>query len=161
MTAGPTQPNDSGRHFEMFMPIEGHKPRLPKRFSWAVGVELLSNRFRHVPQADSVRLWFHDHPSPDYTLTMEQIANRGVAYRILTVWYSYDRSGSKWYVMIYPVEASKRRTIHSMLHDSAFASIDAWLCEPRTSVWLGTSHHLDCTYDPSEPALTVSERPGR
>jgi len=158
MNAQPTQQDDTKRLFEVYMPVEGRKPRLAKRFSWPVGVELLSSRFAHIPQADSIRVWFDDHPSTDYTLTMEQIANRGEAHRILTVWYYYKRTGAEWFLMVYPVEAVRRTAIHAMLFDSAFAALDSWLCETRTPVWLGSPHHLDCIFDPLVQTLSVVER---
>lgn len=158
MITPPTQQDDHQRQFEVYMPVEGRKPRLSKRFAWPVGLELLSSRFGHIPQAASIRVWFSDHPSTNYTLTMEQIANRGLAYRMLTVWYYFQPNGASWFLMVYPVEASRRAAVRLLLEDSAFVAIDAWLCEARTPVWLGSSHYLDCIFDPTEQTLAVSER---
>ena len=159
MTAQPTEQDESLRLFEVYMSIEGRKPRLPKRFCWPVGVELLSSRFSHVPQADSIQVWFDDNPSTNYCLTMEQIANRLLPYRILTVWHYVQKHRVSWYFMVYPVEAMRRSGIRTALHENAFTAIDQWLCEDRTPVWHGSSHHLDCVYDPTEQTLTVAERP--
>ena len=148
MTAQPKGHGESPRLFEVYMPVEGHKPRLPKRFCWPVGVELLSSRYSHIPQSDLIKVWFNDHPSSDYCLTMEQIANRLLPYRILTVWHYVLKHRVSWYFMVYPVESMKRSGIRAMLHETAFAAIDQWLCEERTPVWHYSSHHLDCIFDP-------------
>lgn len=73
--------------FEVYMPIEERKPRLPKRFSWPVGVERLSERFASVPQARHSRIWFGDHPfdstAANPRLTMEHIGKSTRPLRII------------------------------------------------------------------------------
>lgn len=159
MNEKPMEDGESPRLFEVCLPIGGRKPRLPKRFCWPVGVEMLSSRFSRIPQADWIKVWFNDHPSSNYCLTMEQIANRRLPYRILTVWHHVLKHQARWYFMVYPVEASRRAAVRSLLQETAFAAMERWLCEERTPVWHRSSHHLDCIFDPNEQTLEVVERP--
>lgn len=150
--------------FEVYMSVDERKPRLPKRFSWPVGVQRLSERFALVPQASQFRVWFGDHPfdstSAKPRLTMEHIANHRLAYPILSVWY-YVRGGrTDWFIMLYPVEASKKRQVRALLEESVFPGIESWLLEERSPSWLVASHRLECIYDPDGETINITTTKG-
>jgi hypothetical protein len=150
--------------FEVYMPVDERKPRLARRFSWPVGVERLSERFASVPQASHFRVWFGDHPfdstSAKPRLTMEHIANHHLAYPILSIWYYVRGGNTDWFIMLYPVEAAKKRQVRALLEESVFPGVESWLLEERTPSWLATSHRLECIYDPDGETINISTTKG-
>ena len=150
--------------FEVYTSVDGRKPRLGSRFSWPVGVERLSERFALVPQAPHFRVWFGDHPfdstSAKPRLTMEHIANRHLAYPILSVWYHVRGGSSDWFIMVYPVEATRKQQVRALLEESIFSGIESWLLEERSRSWLATSQRLECIYDPDGEAINITTTNG-
>lgn len=142
----------------VWIPAEGHKPKLARNFAWVVGVELLSKRFAHVPQYDNLQIWFNDHPT-DYRERLDEIIRRQIPYQILTVWYS-TMGNPHWFFMVYPVESKKRSKIRALLEASAFPIVDDWMCKEKPETWLMTQKHLRCIYYQNEMRIEVNEEGG-
>ncbi|HUF63960.1 MAG TPA: hypothetical protein VMN36_17910 [Verrucomicrobiales bacterium] len=145
--------------FEVYTPIEGHKPRLSSRFSWPIGVEALSNYLADVPQADDLRVWFNDRPM-EYRWTMDKIADQKLAYQIATVWYAATGREPRWFLMIYPVESGLRRQAKELLEAEGLQHIRTFLTREHTETELLTSHHFRCIFDPVNKTLSYKNDKG-
>jgi len=143
--------------FEVYMPVDERKPRLGRRFSWPVGVERLTERFASVPQAPHFRVWFSDHPF-DSTSAKPRLTMEHLAYPILSIWYYVRGGNTDWFIMLYPVEATKRRQVRAQLDESIFPAIESWLLEARTPSWLATSHRIECIYDPDGETINITTK---
>ena len=133
----------------------GHyKPRLPKAYSWAAGTQRLSERFASIPQIGDIVVWYDDRPKGRTRL--DQIIPQGVPYQVFTVWY-YPSGTPRWHLMVYPVASERKSVVRGLLEASAFPKVEAWLCEPRTELWLATEKHLRCIYHPGEDRIEVRE----
>ncbi|MEI7902357.1 MAG: hypothetical protein WCK89_19070 [bacterium] len=123
------------------------KPHLPKAFSWALGVECLSERFADVPQFHNMKVWFDDHPvDGSWRVTMLKAAASKVPQQVLTVWYS-SSGDAQWYLMVYPVEADRRSHVRCLLEEQAFPVVEQWLKAERSEIWLQGDKHLRCIWD--------------
>jgi hypothetical protein len=137
----------------------GHyKPKLPKAYSWAVGTQRLSERFASIPQMGDIVVWFDDRPKGART-RLDQIIPQGVPYQVFTVWY-YPSGTPRWHLMVYPVAAERKSVVRGLLEAAAFPKVEAWLCEPKTDVWMATGRHLRCIYHPCEGRIEVKEDGG-
>ena len=132
---------------------EGHKPRLPRAYSWAVGTQRLSARFAGIPQIGDSVVWYDDRPQGGRT-RLDQIIPQGVPYQVFTVWY-YPSGTPRWHLMVYPVASERKSVVRGLLEASAFPKVEAWLCEPRTELWLATEKHLRCIYHRGEDRIEV------
>ena len=135
--------------------LAGHKPRLPKAFSWSVGTQRLSQRFANIPQFGDAMIWYDDRPM-DYRLRLDQVIRQGIPYQVFTVWYT-TISTPHWFFVVYPVAAERKSLVRGLLEASAFPTVEAWLCEHKNGVWLASDKHLRCIYRPIEGRIEVKE----
>jgi hypothetical protein len=133
------------------------KPRLPRAFSWVIGVERLSKRFADVPQFNSLQVWFDEHPvEGNYRMTMIKASTSQIPQQVFTVWYS-ARGEAKWYFMVYPVESAKRACVRELLEAQTFPVVEKWLKAEHTKVWLQADKHLRCIWDRTTDRIEVKE----
>ena len=130
--------------FPVFTPIEGHKPKLGKSFSWIIGAEIISNYFHDIPQYDNISIWFNERPL-QYKYRMDVIQSEEIPYQIFTVWYSvlYE---PHWFFMVYPIIKSKRKEIQKVLVEQSFPKIKDWLTRERDKIWYMDEKHFRCIY---------------
>ncbi|MDD5707537.1 MAG: hypothetical protein PHR35_16565 [Kiritimatiellae bacterium] len=133
------------------------KPRLPKAFSWVIGVERLSERFADLPQFNDVSVWFDDHPvegTPRPTMTA--VARSKLPQQVFTVWYS-TIGEPHWYFLVYPVEAGRRSHMRELLEEQAFPAVEQWMKSGKTEVWLQGMKHLRCIWDRVAGRIDIRE----
>lgn len=133
--------------------IEGHKPRLPRGFSWAVGTQRLSERFAGIPQIGDIAIWYYARPDAPRT-RLEQIVRQAIPYQVFSVWYSTNGT-PHWSLMVYPVASEKRSLVLRLLESSAFPRVKEWLCERKTEVWLSSDKHLRCIYHQADGRIEL------
>ena len=131
----------------VYTSLEGHKPKLGKSLTWVAGVQLLSDRFSHVPQFRELMVWFSDRPGQDRYRSIYDLVNARSPYQIVTVSYSVSPC-RQWFLMVYPVESRQRQEIQSALQRTAFPIVDQWMCQDRPKHWSAQRHSLRCIYDP-------------
>ena len=144
---------------QVYIPFEGHKPRLSSRFSWPIGVEALSNCFADVPQVEDLRVWFSDRPL-EYRWTMEKVSDQKLPYQILTVWYAATGGEPRWFLMVYPVESRLRRPAKELLEVEGLQRIGDFLRREHTDTELLTSHHFRCVFNPASLSLSYKHDKG-
>jgi hypothetical protein len=133
------------------------KPRLPKAYSWVIGVERLSERFVDVPQFQNLKVWFDDHPIEGaWRVTLTKAVSGKMPQQVLTVWYS-SRGEAQWYFMVYPVEAERRSHVRQLLEEQAFPVVEQWMRTERSGLWLSTDKHLRCIWDRMSDQIEMKE----
>lgn len=133
------------------------KPKLPKRFSWVVGVERLSERFAELPQFGKLQVWFSDHPVQDNPrMTITKAVALHLPQQVFTVWYSAGVE-SRWYFMVYPVESEKRAHVRELLETRAFPEIEKWMRQERGDTWLQGDKHLRCIWNRTADVIEMKE----
>lgn len=133
------------------------KPRLPKAFSWVVGVQRLSERFADVPQFDNVQVWFDDHPvERDWKVTMSRATAAHIPQQIFTVWYSVNGE-PHWYFRVFPVESERRASVLERLEEQAFPAVEKWMKTERPKLWLQADKYLRCIWDRINDRIDIKE----
>src|SRR5262245_35014324 len=124
------------------------KPRLPKAFSWVIGVERLSDRFGDVPQFHNLMVWFDDHTvASSWRVTMTKASSGRIPQQVFAVWYTTNLHPPRWYFMVYPVEADRRSHVRQLLEEQAFPIVAQWMKADRPETWFQSDKHLRCIWD--------------
>jgi hypothetical protein len=133
------------------------KPKLPKRFSWVVGVERLSERFAALSQFGNLQVWFIDHPAPDNPrMTITKAVALQLPQQVFTVWYSAGVE-PRWYFMVFPVESEKRAHVREFLETQAFPEVEKWMRQERAGTWLQGDKHLRCIWNRTDDVIALKE----
>lgn len=137
--------------------VTGPKPKLPRRFSWVVGVQRLSKRFAELPQFGNLRVWFSDHPVEDnWRITMTKAVALNLPQQVFTVWYS-ARVEPCWYFRVFPVESEKRARVRKLLETQAFPEVEKWMRQERAATWLQSDKHLLCIWNRVADVIEMKE----
>ena len=99
----------------------GYKLRLPQRFSYPLGAELLSEHLAGVPQFADLRVCFSDRPTAWASEFQRTLAD-GVPYEIVRV--SADPSTS---IYVYPVQSHLRHPAQQALVSHGLPALRTWL----------------------------------
>jgi hypothetical protein len=100
-----------------------YKQRLPERFSYPVGAELLSQHLAGLPQFADLSVCFSDRPTWRASKFQQMLAD-GSPYEIVTA--SAEPSA---YIYVYPVQRHLRHPARCALVSHGLPALRAWLAE--------------------------------
>ena len=140
------------------------KDKLPAFLIYPVNAKTVTDALSAVPQIDSLELWFtaNRYRKPP---AQEKHPVCSVRYRRHNMGLSAARwleeSGfyrPKWDVRVYAVPRQQKAFIRAAMIDHGFDIIQDWLTQPRTELWLTTSHECQLWYSAADERLvTTSE----
>jgi len=146
------------------------KAKLPKRLSYPLGAEAVSQALAGVPQFEQLRLRFRDHPGTS-AMEFQQVLREGRPYVLLQA--AFDRSSmhlsasnsmiadgwydKKWRITVYPVLREHRHAARLALLRHALPAVKRWLAQPAAARWESGHRRLDFTFDPAAATVTPSE----
>lgn len=135
------------------------KEKLPALLAYPVGAQLVTDALSSVPQVDDLELWFTSNRYGESEVDGKRLvfAARYQKYNLgRSASRALDESGfygPKWDVWVYAVPKQLNSSIRSSLTEDGFEFIRDWFSQPRTKLWLSTSHECRLWYSPDDERL--------
>lgn len=138
-----------------------YKQKLPRFLAYPLGAQAISDALVGVPQYDLFSLRFSRH---DYDPRVDgkplTIAARYTKYNVrLSSSHDLEESGfydPQWDATIYAVPRPLNARIRNALRAHGMQLLRDWLAEPRTEIWLSTSHSLTLYYCPETDVIIAT-----
>jgi hypothetical protein len=145
------------------------KSKLPRKLSYPIGAEALSNALANAPFAEKLRLSFHT-PNMSHSQFM-QILDRRQPYVILLAEYrpqlSPGYSGAnfmmdagwyeaRWELIVYPVLKEQRRLANVVLNEDGLPFVRQWLGSSHEEGWLSRHQSIELIFDQAGGRITTN-----
>lgn len=133
--------------------------KLPGFLAYPVGAKVVTDALTTVPQIEELELWFihNRYGEPEVDRRRLVVATRYSKYNLgVSASHAMEESGlygPKWEVWVYAVPRQLNATIRTALFDHGLKLIRDWLSQPRTELWLTTSHRCELWYSLDEERL--------
>lgn len=144
-----------------------YREKLPRSLAYPVGAALISDALASVPQLDELQLHFASNRTGQPTGDGKHLVLTA-GYRKTNLglsashdWEEAGLYGPAWDVWVYAVPQQLNRLVRRAMVDHGLSKISDWLSQPRSELWLTTSHRCRLWYHPDEDRLAADENDAR
>lgn len=147
------------------------KKKLPRRLSYPVGAQELSERLQGTPHVEALELVFWDRPNWS-ALEFQRWLRERTPYTILQGEFQPKRSpgvsgcnsfvergwyDEKWEITVYPVLQELRHLAHQLLRSEGLEYLARWVKGSLAKGWLLRRHRCELIFSPAEETIAVRE----